>query len=116
MVRNFGEESHVLKRVERIVCECVNNVFSKCKDIDPSELYRGKTNAAFPVRIARGAVFSVSHDRFGLSYYGISRHVGITMRNIMRSVRTYKDIPDSDDNVNRVREMIEVKLSKFPVL
>lgn len=108
-------ESGVIRKVERVVCECVNSVFRGRKPLDGSVLYRGRTNISLPSRIARGAVFSVSHDRFGISYYNISRHAGIKSRNVIRSVRAYKDIPDSDDSVRRVKEMIDVKLEKLLV-
>ena len=62
------------------------------------------------------AVFSVSHNRFGISYSDISRHCNISDRNIIRSVKAYKDIPDCDGDVKRLNELIEVELSKFPIV
>lgn len=109
-------KSDVIIMVERIVCDCVNKVLWNPNQICPSTLYLGKTNTMTAVRIARGAVFSISHDRFGVSYYNISRHSGISFRNVIRSVGSYKNIPDSDEDVRRVKELIEVELKRFPLL
>ena len=78
-------KSDVVKKVERIVCDCVNKVF--CKDkyspISPLSLYEGKTNIPFVKRMARPAVFVTAHDRFGVSYsvhvilYGLSECIRI---------------------------------------
>lgn len=106
----------VIRKVERIVCDCVNEVFSDRNPVCPSSLYKGKTNIMLTGRIARGAVFSVSHDRFGITYSNIARHSNISDRNIIRSVKAYKDIPDSDSDVKRVNELIEVELKKFPIV
>lgn len=109
-------KSGVIRKIERIVCDCVNRVFSGRNPVYPSTIYEGKTNIMLTGRIARGAVFSVSHDRFGITYSDIARHSNISDRNIIRSVRAYKDIPDSDGDVKRVNELIEVELKKFPIL
>lgn len=108
-------ESGVIRRIERVVCECVNSVYSDRSPLDGSILYGGRTNTSIPSRIARGAVFSLSHDRFGLSYHAISRHAGITSRNVIRSVRAYKDAPDTDDSVRRVKGMIDERLKRLLV-
>lgn len=109
-------KSDVIRKIESIVCDCVNRVLIDRNPVYPSTIYEGKTNIMLAGRIARGAVFSVSHDRFGISYSDIARHSNISDRNIIRSVRAYKDIPGSDDTVNRVRELIEVELKKFPIV
>lgn len=108
-------KSGVIKKVERIVCDCVNKVFSDRNPVCPSTIYEGRTNIMITGRIARGAVFTVSHNRFGISYSDIARHSNISDRNIIRSVKAYKDIPDSDGDVKRVNELIEVELKKFPI-
>lgn len=111
-------KSDVIKKVERIVCDCVNKVF--CKDkyppISPLSLYEGKTNIPFVRRMARPAVFVTAHDRFGVSYSALEKHSHIHARNIIRSVKTYKDIPDSDNAVMMIKGLIEVELRKFPIL
>lgn len=111
-------KSDVVKKVERIVCDCVNKVF--CKDkyspISPLSLYEGKTNIPFVKRMARSAVFVTAHDRFGVSYSVLEKHSRIRARNIIRSVRMYKDIPCSDSDVKRINELIEVELEKFPIV
>lgn len=61
-------------------------------------------------------MFYVSHNRFGIPYNDIARHSHISDRNIIRSVKSYKDIPDSDNEVKRVNELIDVELSKFPIV
>lgn len=109
-------KSGVIRKVERLVCECVNKVFSDRNPVCPSTIYEGRTNIMLTGRIARGAVFSVSHNRFGISYSDIARHSNISDRNIIRSVKAYKDIPDSDGEVKRVNELIEVELKKFPIV
>ncbi len=109
-------KSGVIRKIERIVCDCVNKVFSDRNPVCPSTLYEGKTNIMLTVRIARGAVFYVSHNRFGIPYNDIARHSHISDRNIIRSVKSYKDIPDSDNEVKRVNELIDVELSKFPIV
>lgn len=109
-------KSGVIRKVERIVCDCVNEVFSDRNPVYPSTIYEGKTNVMLTGRIARGAVFTVSHDRFGISYSDIAMLSKISNRNIIRSVRAYKDIPDSDDAIMKVRELIDVELKKFPIL
>lgn len=111
-------KSDVIKKVERIVCDCVNKVFCKDKHspVSPLSLYEGKTNIPFVKRMARPAVFVTAHDRFGVSYSALGKHSHIHVRNIMRSVRTYKGIPDSDNAVMMVKELIEVELEKFPIL
>ena len=108
-------KSDVIGRIERIVCDCVNKVFTDRNPVYPSTIYNGKTNIMLTGRIARGAVFSVSHNRFGIPYSNIARHSNISDRNIIRSVKAYKDIPDSDGDVKRVNELIEVELKKFPI-
>lgn len=111
-------KSDVVRKVERIVCDCVNKVF--CKDkyppISPSSLYEGKTNIPFVRRMARPAVFATAHDRFGVSYSALEKHSHIHVRNIIRSVKTYKSIPDSDNAVMMIKGLIEVELKKFPIL
>lgn len=109
-------KSDVIRKVERIVCDCVNKVFSDRNPVCPWTIYKGKTNIMLTGRIARGAVFSVSHNRFGIPYSNIARHSNISDRNIIRSVKAYKDIPDSDGDVKRVNELIEFELSKFPIV
>lgn len=109
-------KSGVIRKVERIVCDCVNKVFCGRNPVYPSTIYNGRTNIILTGRIARGAVFSISHNRFGISYSEISRHSNISNRNVIRSVRAYKDIPSSDSVVNSVNELIEVELKKFPIL
>lgn len=109
-------KSDVIRKIERIVCDCVNKVFSDRNPVCPSTIYEGRTNIMLTGRIARGAVFAVSHNRFGISYSDIARHSNISDRNIIRSVKAYKDIPDSDDDVKRVNELIEVELKKFPIV
>jgi len=109
-------KSDVIKRIERIVCDCVNRVFVGRNPVYPSTIYEGKTNIMLTGRIARGAVFTVSHNRFGISYSDIASHSNISDRNIIRSVRAYKDIPDSDCDIKRVNELIDVELEKFPIL
>lgn len=109
-------KSDVIRKVERIVCDCVNKVFCNREPVYPSNMYKGKTNIVLTGRIARGAVFTVSHNRFGIPYSNIARHSNISDRNIIRSVKTYKDIPDSDSDVKRVNELIEVELKKFPIV
>lgn len=108
-------KSDVIIKVERIVCDCVNKVFRDKNPVYPSTIYKGKTNVMLAGRLARGAVFSVSHDRFGISYNCIAKYSNISSRNIIRAVRAYKDIPDSDNTVMRIKELIDVELSKFPV-
>lgn len=115
MAKESSLKSDVIIKVERIVCDCVNKVFRDKNPVYPSTIYAGKTNAMLTSRIARGAVFSVLHNRFGIPYSDISRYSNISNRNIMRSVRSYKDIPDSDDAVKMVNELIEVELKKFPI-
>lgn len=109
-------KSGVIRKVERIVCDCVNKVFSDRNPVCPWTIYEGRTNIILTGRIARGAVFSVSHNRFGISYSDIARYSNISNRNIIRSVRAYKDIPDSDEDVRKVKELIEVELKKFPIV
>lgn len=109
-------KSGVIRKIERIVCDCVNKVFSDRNPVFPSTIYEGRTNIMLTGRIARGAVFSVSHNRFGISYSDIARHCNISDRNIIRSVKAYKDIPDCDGDVKRLNELIEVELSKFPIV
>lgn len=109
-------KSDVIRKVERIVCDCVNKVFIGRNPIYPSTIYEGRTNIMLTGRIARGAVFTVSHNRFGVPYSDISRHSNISDRNIIRSVRAYKDIPDSDCDIKRVKELIDVELGKFPIV
>ena len=108
------KELQHIRKIERIVCGCVNEVFIGRDRIEPEELYAGRTNIPLAKRIARGAVFVVAHDRFYMSYRQLSRYSGITKRNIMRSVRSYKDTPDPD--INRVNEFINLKLENFPLL
>lgn len=113
------EESHsksgVIRKVENIVCDCVSKVFYDRKTIFPSEIYVGETNIPLTVRIARGAVFDVSHNRFGISYGEIARHANISKRNIIRSVKAYKDVSDADILVRAVNEFIDLGLKKFPL-
>lgn len=115
MAKESSLKSDVIIKVERIVCDCVNKVFCGRNLVYPSTLYAGKTNAMLTSRIARGAVFSVSHDRFGISYNHIAKHSNISGRNIIRAVRAYKDIPDSDNTVMRIKELIDAELKKFPI-
>lgn len=111
-------KSGVIRKIERIVCDCVNKVF--CNDkyvpVSPLSLYEGRTNIPFVKRMARPAVFVIAHDRFGVPYSALERHSHIHARNIIRSVRMYKDIPCSDSDVKRINELIEVELKKFPIL
>ena len=112
---------HVIRKVERLVCDCVNEAFTvltidRYTPVFVSTLYEGVTNIPVTRRIARSAVFAVAHDRFGVSYNEMKTHSGITQTNIMRSVRKYKDIPDSDDIVRKVKEFIDVELKKFPII
>lgn len=111
-------KSDVIRKVERIVCDCVSKAFYKDKysRISPLSLYEGKTNIPFVKRMARSAVFVVAHDRFGVSYSALEKHSHIRARNIIRSVRMYKDIPCSDSDVKRINELIEVELKKFPIV
>ena len=115
MAKENSLTSDVIIKIERIVCDCVNKVFHDKNPVCPSTIYKGKTNVMLAGKLARGAVFSVLHNRFGFSYSNISRYSNISNRNIIRSVRVYKDIPDSDDAVKRVNELIEVELNKFPI-
>lgn len=109
-------KSDVIRRVERIVCDCVNKVFSDRNPVCTSTIYEGKTNIMLSVRIARCAVFAILHNRFGISYSDIARHSNISKRNIIRSVKTYKDIPESDCDIKMVNELIDVELGKFPIV
>ena len=86
-------KSGVIRKVERIVCDCVNKVFCNQDPVYPSTIYEGRTNIILTGRIARGAVFAVLHNRFGISYGNIAKHSKISSRNIIRSVKTYKSIP-----------------------
>lgn len=111
-------KSGVIRKIERIVCDCVNKAF--CNDkyvpVSPLSLYEGRTNIPFVKRMARPAVFVIAHDRFGVPYSALERHSHIHARNIIRSVRMYKDIPCSDSDVKRINELIEVELKKFPIV
>lgn len=112
-------KSEVIRKVERIVCDCVNKVLCVDERYSPvSELtiYKGTTNAPFSHRIARGAVFSVAHDSFGVPYTHISRYSRINIRNVLRSVKVYKDIPCSDVCVNTINTLIMSELKKFPII
>lgn len=118
MVEENRLKSDVIRKIERIVCDCVNEAFCKDKNnsVSPLSLYEGKTNVPFAKRMARPAVFAVAHDRFGVSYNELEKHSHIRVRNIIRSIRVYKDIPSSDDIVNRMNELIEIELKKFPIV
>lgn len=115
MAKESSLKSDVIIKVERIVCDCVNKAFCDRNPVYPSTIYKGKTNVMLTSRIARGAVFAVLHNRFGISYSDISRYSNISNRNIIRSVRSYKDIPDSDVAVKRLNELIDVELKRFPI-
>lgn len=121
MQKEENSKSVVIRKIERIVCDCVNNAFlvlaiDKYTPVLPSTLYGGVTNIALAKRMARSAVFAVAHDRFGMSYKEIEFHSRICVRNIMRSVKVYKDSPNTDNIVNKVNELIEVELNKFPII
>lgn len=114
-------KSDVITKVERIVCDCVNRAFSviefrKYEPISPSNIYEGNTNVDFPKRLARQAVFVISHDRFGISYNNIKSHSGITARNIIRSIKSYKYLSDCDRVVSEINRVIEEELKKFPIV
>lgn len=114
-------KSGVIRKVERIVCGCVNEAFSvitmgRYRPVYVPSLYDGVTNIPFARRIARGAVFSISHDRFGVSYSDIAAHSKISCRNIIRSARSYKDMSCFDCDVRKINELIESELEKFPIL
>lgn len=114
-------KSDVIRKVERIVCGCVNRSFSviecrKYEPVSPSTIYKGNTNIDFPKRLARQAVFAIAHDRFGMSYNNIKSHSGITARNIIRSIKSYKYLSDCDRVVSEINRIIEEELNKFPIL
>lgn len=114
-------KSGVIRRVERLVCDCVNEAFTeftinRYSPASVSTLYDGVTNIPLTRRIARCAVFVVAHDRFGVQYNELKAHSGITCNNIMKSARKFKDTPECDDIVRKVKELIDVELEKFPIL
>jgi hypothetical protein len=84
--------------------------------VSVSTLYDGVTNIPLTHRIARSAVFVVAHDRFGVQYNELNEHSGITCNNIMKSARKFKDAPECDDIVCKVKELIDVELKKFPIV
>lgn len=116
-----GSKSGVIRRIERLVCDCVNEAFTvltmdRYSSVSVSTLYDGVTNIPLTRRIARSAVFVVAHDRFGVQYNELKEHSGICQRNIMRMAKVYKDAPECDDIVRKVKELIDVELEKFPIL
>lgn len=121
MQKGGSLKSAVIKKVECIVCDCVNKAFTTLTknghaSVYVDTLYDGSTNIPLVRRMARSAVFIVAHDRFGISYNELSYHSRICTRNIMRSVKVYKESPDNDAVVNKINELIEVELKKFPIL
>lgn len=116
-----SSKSGVIRKIERLVCDCVNEAFTvltmdRYSPVSVSTLYDGVTNIPLTRRIARYAVFVVAHDRFSISYSELSYHSGICMTSIMKAMRKYKNIPESDDIVRKVKELIDVELEKFPIL
>lgn len=116
-----SSKSGVIRKIERLVCDCVNEAFTvltmdRYSPVSASTLYDGVTNIPLTRRIARSAVFVAAHDRFGMSYSELSYHSGICMTSIMKATRKYKNIPESDDIVRKVKELIDVELGKFPIL
>ncbi len=120
----MSEGSHlksvVLKKIERIVCDCVNEAFTvltmdRYTPVSVSTLYEGVTNIPLTRRLARSAVFIVAHDRFGVSYNELENCSGICQSSIMRAARKYKGVHESDDIVRKINELIDVELNKFPI-
>lgn len=111
----------VIRKIERLVCDCVNEAFTvlakgnKYQPVEVSTLYDGVTNIPLTRRIARSSVFVVAHDRFGIQYNELKEYSGITLSSIMKSVRKFKDAPECDDIVHKVKELIDVELNKFPI-
>lgn len=121
MLKGEGLKSGVLRKVERFVCDCVNEAFTvltmnRYTPVSVSTLYEGVTNIPLTRRMARAAVFIIAHDRFGVTYSVIEKHSGISARNIMSAVRKYKDTPESDNMVRKINELIEAELKKFPII
>lgn len=121
MSKGESLNSGVLRKIERLVCDCVNEAFAaleidKYEPVSADAIYEGVTNIPLIRRMARSAVFIVAHDRFGVSYNELKGCSGICQSSIMRSVRKYKDAPESDDVVRKINEFIEVELKKFPIL
>lgn len=113
-------KSAVLRKIERLVCGCVNDSFAvlaigRYATVSVQTLYEGVTNIPLARRIARNAVFVVAHDRFGISYNELERHSGICCRSIIRSVGKYKDSAEYDGIVRKVNGLIDVELNKFPI-
>lgn len=116
-----NSKSDVIRKVERLVCDCVNEAFTsitmdRYTPVSVSTLYEGVTNTPLTRRIARSALFVLLHDRFGINYTDLSEHSHLTSNSVMTAVRKYKNTPESDDIVRKVNELIEIELQKFPIV
>lgn len=72
-------------RIERVVCDCVNDVVGRCEVgmACPFLLYVGNTKVYLRVSIARQFCYYILHDVFHQRYSVIAERAGRSIRNVM---------------------------------